>query len=137
MKIGLYSDSAREHIAMVRSEIAMDPSGIRDFRTRIMSSGRDHHKKIARSSDFYNTSNLRDLLFHVQEHRFSIPQIGECLNELGLAFCGFENQAIIRRFQSQFGSNDALYDLAKWHSFEKQYPDTFLGMYQFWCQKIA
>jgi hypothetical protein len=32
----------------------------------------------------------RDLLFHVQEHRFSLPQIGATLEELGLDFVGFE-----------------------------------------------
>lgn len=26
-------------------------------------------------------------------------------------------------------------NLAAWHDFEVAHPDTFKGMYQFWCQK--
>ena len=43
-------------------------------------------------------STLRDLLFHVQEHRYTLPQIQICLSELGLKFCGFQNQNIIKKF---------------------------------------
>jgi hypothetical protein len=67
-------------------------------------------------------STLRDLLFHVQEHRFTIPQIDASLTQLGLVFCGFENKKV-------------LYDLEKWDTFEKENPRTFATMYQFWCQK--
>lgn len=32
-------------------------------------------KNVALLADFYSTSDLRDLLFHVQEHRTGLPQI--------------------------------------------------------------
>ena len=32
-------------------------------------------------SDFYNMSDCRDLLFHVQEHRFNLPQIKKILGD--------------------------------------------------------
>ena len=40
--------------------------------------------------DFFSTSECRDLLFHCQEHRFTLPQISAFLAESGLAFLGFE-----------------------------------------------
>ena len=81
-------------------------------------------------------SMLRDLLFHVQEHRFNIAQINDCLDELGLKFCGFEDDRILQNFLITNSYPDDLYDLSKWQTYEKANPDIFKGMYQFWCQKL-
>jgi hypothetical protein len=79
---------------------------------------------------------LRDLLFHVQEHRFTILQIKSCLSDLGLKFCGFEGDHIIDHFKL-INANDAdIYDLDKWNDYEQKNPSSFIGMYQFWCQKV-
>ena len=77
-------------------------------------------------------SEFRDLIFHVQEHRFTLPQIKSCLNELGLKFCGFEVQDIDSRFREFHGEASDICDLVLWHEFEESHPDTFKGMYQFW-----
>ena len=82
-------------------------------------------------------SELRDLLFHVQEHRFTIPQIRDCLYELGLEFCGFENDKLVQNFKLNNTGADDPHNLDKWNLYEKANPNTFGGMYQFWCQKIA
>ena len=53
----------------------------------------DHGRRfqnVAASGDFFSTSGCRDLLFHVQEHRFTIPQIAAFLAENDLAFVGFD-----------------------------------------------
>ncbi|MEO9874688.1 MAG: tetratricopeptide repeat protein [Anderseniella sp.] len=141
MMIALYSELARQHIVKMRNEISVSNIGfsnsaMRSFRQDVINSDQDHHKKILSSSDFYSLSTLRDLLFHVQEHRFTIPQIQTCLTELGLAFCGFEKHRIINAFKSQHPDDDALYDLGKWNAFEQDNPRTFEGMFQFWCQKV-
>ena len=102
----------------------------------IIKSDKDHHKLIKSGGDFYNLSNLRDLLFHVQEHRFTIPQIKECLYELGLKFCGFEEKQVVSHFQQINKAKDDTYDLDKWEAYEEANPRAFAGMYQFWCQKI-
>ena len=86
--------------------------------------------------DFYSTSELRDLIFHVREHRFTIPKIIKALDELKLVFCGFENEKINKIFKSIYTGDDKLYDLNIWNEFEHDYPETFVEMYQFWCQKI-
>ena len=82
-------------------------------------------------------SELRDLIFHVQEHRFTIPQIKDCLDKLGLRFCGFNTKGLIEQFCKSNTAEWDLYDLDKWQTFEVSNPNSFAGMYQFWCQKIT
>tara|TARA_B110000503_G_scaffold86579_1_gene131737 strand:+ start:1943 stop:4396 length:2454 start_codon:yes stop_codon:yes gene_type:complete len=141
MKIGLYSELARQHIVKMRQEIKQSDLGTNDiamqsFRNEVIKSKASHHQLITSSPDFYSMSSLRDLLFHVQEHQFTIPQIKQCLAELGLKFCGFEADKALQNFRlTHVGENDP-YDLDKWNTFEQAYPDAFAGMYQFWCQKV-
>ena len=142
MKIGLYSELARQKHAEIRAEIYKSnvkhtEKEMKSFRKDVISSDRKHHMEIKLRQDFYSLSNFRDLLFHVQEHRFTIRQLKQCLEELGLKFCGFENDSIIQKFRvSNTGSND-VYDLDKWQSYEDANPQTFGSMYQFWCQKVG
>lgn len=96
-------------------------------------------RDLARWPDFYTTSELQDLLFHVQEHRFDLLQIKSVLAELKLQFAGFEfpDNRIKDRFRSARSHAEAIYDLEEWHRFELENPKTFSGMYQFWAQKIG
>jgi len=141
MRIGLYSELARQHIAVVRKEIILlrvetSESEIREFRRSLAESNDKNHQLLTTSGDFFNLSALRDLIFHVQEHRFTFPQIKKCLDELGLKFCGFENKDIISIFRKLHGEEADIYDLALWHQCEKSNPRAFAAMYQFWCQKL-
>lgn len=142
MKIALYSEIARQDIVRLRAEIAeagigASPDAMRDFRARLMAMPDLADSVFARSSDFYSLSAFRDLVFHVQEHRFTIPSIASALDRLGLAFCGFEmaGQHSLAAFRARHPQGDALLDLDLWHAFETDHPMTFAGMYQFWCQK--
>ena len=142
LMIGLYSELARQDILKVLGEISQrginsNPLEMISFRNELIRSKEAHHRKLFLRNDFYTLSEFRDLLFHVQEHRFTIPQIQECLSELKLTFCGFHEPPILRRFKSEFREPDAAYDLSKWEAFEHQNPDVFTGMYQFWCQKTS
>ena len=141
MKIGLYSELARRHIAMTREEISLQEVGtseadIRQFRQSLIESHHEHHKSVTISLDFFSLSTFRDLVFHVQEHRFTIPQIQDCLDQLGLKFCGFESQSIVNKFKRSFGEESDTCDLSLWHQYEESQQSTFAGMYQFWCQKL-
>ena len=144
MRIGLYSETARQHIVKIREEIEashkqIDAKMIRSERNKISSSSKVHHTEIAKSTDFYSLSAIRDLLFHVQEHRFTLLQVADCLNELGLKFCGFENSFIVNQFNefAKGSKNKSMYNLESWHEFEEKHPSTFKGMYQFWCEKVS
>ena len=141
MRIGLYSELARKHIARIRKEISHAGIGsseeeMKSFRNKTIKSTKDHHRLIIESTDFYSMSTLRDLLFHVQEHRFTIRQLQDYLAKLGLKFCGFETKEIVSHFQQTNTEKGDLYDLNKWQAYEESNPRTFGGMYQFWCQKV-
>ena len=140
INIGLYSKTARNHIQNIKKDIIKESistkSEIRKIRNLLIKSERFDHEKIIKDSDFFSLSSVRDLLFHVQEHNFSLPKIKACLDELGLVFCGFSNKDIVNSFVLVNPDFNDLYDLTKWHDYEKQFPNIFYGMYQFWCQKL-
>ncbi|MDC3129173.1 hypothetical protein OA846_06680, partial [Paracoccaceae bacterium] len=116
--------------------ISSSDATMTSFRSTMIISNQNHHKQILDSGDFYSLSTLRDLLFHVQEHRFTIRQLKHCICDLGLKFCGFEGKKIVSHFKQTNIYKDNVYDLDKWQSYEKANPQAFAGMYQFWCQKI-
>ncbi len=141
MKIGLYSELARHNIAQIREEIAAEgistsEAEIRQFRQSLVESRLAHHQRMTDFDDFFSFSMFRDLVFHVQEHCFTLPQIKGCLSELGLKFCGFESAEAVTRFKKFHGEESDTCDLMLWHDFEQSNSRTFEGMYQFWCQKV-
>ena len=141
MKIGLYSELARQHIKIIKKELNLRDFKVTDkeisnFRDTIVRSDKDNQKLITKSSDFYSMSMLRDLLFHVQEHSFTIPLIKTYLDKLGLKFCGFESHDVVSHFKKTSTSKEGLYDLDKWQEYEEANPTAFAEMYQFWCQKV-
>lgn len=147
LKIALYSQIARRSVTTVRAQIKdknypTTGDGIRDCRRELANAPRNESLDlfgILKSSDFYSMSGCRDLLFHVKEHQFNIPQIEDILSELGLEFLGFEiaDQKVFRKFRTDYPKYESLASLNSWHHFELANPDTFGGMYQFWCRKKA
>ena len=144
MRIGLYSEIARQHIVEIREFIAKkgyenSPEGIRQCRYEIinMHTGSGSRiQQIINSPDFYSLSDCRDLLFHVQEHRFTLPKIANALEKLGLTFIGFDcSTQIQNQFKARYSNNEDLASLPLWHQFEQDNPNTFFNMYQFWVQK--
>ena len=120
-----------------KAGIGSSDAAMKSLRATVMASDLKHHKRILNFSDFYSLSELKDLLFHVQEHRFTIPQIQDCLSKLGLKFCGFESDKIVSHFKQTNTGADDPYELDKWQAYEEANPSAFAGMYQFWCQKVA
>ena len=141
IKIGLYSELARHHIKEVRKEITLQKVGtsdveIRELRRSLAESDDKNHQLLTEWGDFFSLSMFRDLILHVQEHRFTLPQIKKCLDELGLKFCGFDNNDTISNFRKLYGNETDIYNLELWHQYEKSNPRAFTSMYQFWCQKL-
>jgi hypothetical protein len=142
MRLGLYSALARRHVVAARGFIdegAYPPTveGIRRCRQDILAQDDAAPvRKVTRSPDFYSTSACRDLLFHVQEHRLTIPEIAGFLEHNDLAFLGFDvGPLTIDKYASRFPGDPAMVDLDLWHAFEAENPTTFAGMYNFWVQK--
>jgi hypothetical protein len=115
------------------------PEDIRQCREAIMAADDGSLlKSLVRADDFFSTSEFRDMLFHVQEHRITLPEIKSFLVENKLEFAGFNlDQAARRQFSARFPGPAALLDLDRWHRHELEVPNTFLGMYQFSVRKPA
>ena len=142
MRVSLYSLPARQLINAARELVAKhdlttDPDSIRAFRDMILRLPDDHPLgRLAGYADFFGLSECRDLLFHVQEVQFTIPDLVHCFASLGLDFLGFEGvrEAHVAAYREMFPGDPAGRDLVCWERFEAEYPDCFTGMYQFWCQ---
>jgi tetratricopeptide (TPR) repeat protein/SAM-dependent methyltransferase len=140
MKIALYSEKARSSVRAARQFIRSmnfppTPDGIRHCR-HVIAALPDGHpaRKIMTFTDFFTVGEFRDLAMHVQEHQFTLSHIAECLDQLGLQFLGLEcAETTRRRFKEMFPDRDADINLEAWDQFENVYPETFRGMYPFWC----
>jgi tetratricopeptide (TPR) repeat protein/2-polyprenyl-3-methyl-5-hydroxy-6-metoxy-1,4-benzoquinol methylase len=142
LRLGLYSEIARANIVAVRGHIAergyqSTADDIRRCRQDLLTfpEGTPQHY-VTQSPDFFATSACRDLLFHVQEHRLTLPQIKSLLADLRLDFLGFEHDPFVfEHYRRRFPADHALTDLDCWHVFETENPRTFGIMYNFWAQK--
>ena len=140
IKLGLYSDIARQEIVKARQLIRIlgfnsTPAGIRCFRAKVLSGEFKELSNLPQcEKDFYSLSTCRDLCFHVQEHRFTTASLQNLLNTNGLIFCGFMlPEAIRATYQQQFPADTDMTSLANWGEFERQHQHIFRSMYQFWA----
>jgi tetratricopeptide (TPR) repeat protein/SAM-dependent methyltransferase len=141
MQLGLYSEAARRNVVAARALIAERgyrpvADDIRRCRQEIIASADPLLNSLTNTGDFFTTNECRDLLFHVQEHRITLPQIKAFLAENGVQFTGFILDALtLHRFARRFAEPAAATDLDRWHDFETEAPETFARMYQFWVRK--
>ncbi|MEZ0225057.1 MAG: class I SAM-dependent methyltransferase, partial [Alphaproteobacteria bacterium] len=142
MRISLYSETARRNIVRAHDIIrkggyAATTEGMKTFRQdspRLLPWEVFHD--IARIEDYYQLAMYRDMLFHVQEHRFDLLKIGEVMAGLSLKFLRMSvSPGLMAQFRAAYPDDPEGKDLGNWHDFEKKNPDAFICMYQFWCQK--
>jgi Flp pilus assembly protein TadD/SAM-dependent methyltransferase len=142
MLVGLYSRFARRDIALARDFIAQRGYGptaddIRRCRQELLALDDDAPvKNVTKFWDFYTISTCRDLLFHVQERQFAIPEIKAFLARNGLTFIGFVvDPAVQQHYRVRFPHDATMTDLDCWSALEAESPLIFTNMYQFWVQK--
>jgi SAM-dependent methyltransferase/tetratricopeptide (TPR) repeat protein len=142
MLVGLYSVSARKAINVARAFVTErgyrpTPDDIRACRQALIA-----HEALRRElgsiHDFFTMSDCRDMLFHVMEHQFTIPQIKAFIVEQRLSFLGFDIEPDnLATFQQQFPDPAALVDLDCWERFEAANPRAFIQTYLFYVQSPA
>ncbi len=139
MHVALYSELARRDVVAARAFIAErgyqpTPQDMRRCRQDLLGSPA---RAVARFNDYFSMSECRDLLFHVQESRTTIPAIKAFLAEQKLSFIGMEMATPVHaHYRRVFAENGwSSTDLDRWHDIETKFPDTFSGMYQLWLQK--
>lgn len=137
MLICLYSTKAREDIKAVRDyiaqkKIAPTADNIRVLRAEIIDTPDHPLKRILHSHDFYTLSEARDLVFHIQETTYSLLEIREIADRLGLEFVRFKapDSEAMQAYGLSYPADTGMNNLDNWHEFEQQNPLIFSGMYK-------
>jgi uncharacterized protein YbjT (DUF2867 family) len=146
LKIGLYSERARSAVNAVRRtiqarQLAPTDAAIRAIRQEVLVADRNSAMAaLLRWRDLFTMSECRDLLFHVQEHQFRLPQIAEMLRVEQLTVLGLSKDLpadAVRAYEQLAPDDDVMADLATWDAVEAKLPAAFEGMYVIWCQTQA
>ena len=144
LMLGLYSEIARKGVVISRDLIAQKgyPStldGIRDCRQDLFTSPEQQvlENVISAGAAFWTTSEVRDLIFHENEYRYTLPEIADMIKLRGLEFLGFTHQLSSEKYRylSEFPDDPNGLNLENWHLYEQKYPRTFANMYHFWVRK--
>lgn len=142
MRLGLYSETGRRSVVAARALIAQrgysaTAQDIRLCRQEVISAADSPLlAPLLAYRDFYGISECRDLIFHVQEHRFTLPQIGHALASLGLDLLGFcVSRELTRSYGERYPDDYAKANIDHWHELETDNPGAFASMYHFWVQK--
>ena len=137
MRIALYSAHARKVITEIRSQFDKEHMNttiecMRSFRQEIIKDEAHSNRKLVHWNDFFTASMFRDLVFHENEHCFTIPEIRECLDKLGLKLIGLTgiNQELTEKYRSLYPDDPQGVNLDNWAIFEEENPTTFSGMYK-------
>jgi len=139
----LYSRRARAHINAARELVRArglppTPESIRSLRQEVLRAPPDSPLRgLLRSRDFFSTSECRDLLFHVQEHQFDLPQVVAMLEAAGLEVLGVSKsmeRAALLAYRGLFPEDRARTDPLRWHAVEERHPSVFANMYAVWSR---
>jgi len=137
MKIALYSRLAHRHI--LKAQAVAKAHGYTDIKVFRKASPMlldpETRQSLFMLGDCYHLNMYKDMLFHVQDHVFSIQDIAAMLQTLKLKFNGFQlNTTVNENYSKQYRYDLNQTDLDNWNDFEIKNPDTFRSMYMFWCQ---
>jgi SAM-dependent methyltransferase len=146
LKIALYSTLARAAFTEARvwarrEGFPATPQGIRDFRAAVLErpDGNPMKRRLTESYDFYSVSTCRDLVFHVEEHSFALPELATIFVELGLSVVRVEARGPhdLEAYKARFPADGAATNLANWDVFERENPTLFSRMYVLWLCRTA
>lgn len=141
IKIALYSTAARRFIRQSRALIVEKGwtatlEDMRAYRRYIfdLPDSDPLRQRMTAAPDFYTLSTLRDLVFHVQEHTFSLPQIQAIADDLKLNTVRVDvtRSQDMTAYRATFPDDPACADLGNWNKLEDRDPDMFAGMYSIW-----
>jgi SAM-dependent methyltransferase len=141
LKIALYSTLARAAFNEARDwarreGFAPTLQGIRDFRAAILARPDSDpiRQRLTESYDFYSISQCRDLVFHVEEHTFALPDLAGIFREHGLSVLQVEARGPrdLEAYRARFPTDSGAADLANWDVLERETPTMFSRMYVLW-----
>jgi len=146
MKVGVYSARARAHARIDEARAYLERRGfgssdeaVRQARQELADRFRGYPEAgFLTVRDFFSMQECRDLLFLAHEHLFTLPEVKDILQDLELAFLGFEHTDPRTRaaFLLEHPENGAERDLDAWHDFETRNPGTFRDLYRLWARAV-
>ena len=137
LKVAVYTESGRRGVVAAIDlreayQLAPTPEGIRTLRQIVAAQPEGHPaREILGYADFYSLSGVRDLVFHVMEHRYTLPSFAALADRAGL--CIRQILAPVgwrERFLARFPQPGAAGDAEAWHRFEQENPGCFGSMYR-------
>ncbi len=141
LRLGFYREAAqtmlrhaREHL--LQAGMLEDDGDLRQARQSLLALPDDAPAKaVARGLDFFDLSGLRGLLKQAEARAFTLSEVGDLLNQAGLAFLGFElpDRRIYAAFRQRHPDPQASQDLSLWAAFEAEQPQIFMQAYQLWA----
>jgi len=142
MRVSLYSRSARRNISLAQNSVLSReyPNTVAGMKQcRREAAGVlpvNVYNALTSTEDYFKLPQFREMLFPALEHQLTLPGIKDMLHRLGLNFVKMNTSIeVMLRFQKMFPDDPQGSNIDNWHAFEEKYPNTFISMYQFWCQK--
>lgn len=142
MSISLYSKIARDKVLNPASDYIKEKGytssldDIRQFRQDILSLPIDDPRRLCtHSGDFFNLAECNDLLFHIQEHRYTLPLIQEMADRHGLSPYMVNLSPPRKRDFAEMFPEGSLADLALMDKYERENPEAFIEMYKVYFER--
>jgi SAM-dependent methyltransferase/tetratricopeptide (TPR) repeat protein len=144
LSLSLYSQIARDTrlgpaSAYIREKgYTSSDDDIRQFRHDILTlPSDDPRKKCAALGDFYSLSECNDLLFHVQEHRYTFLQVKALAEKFSLDLIHVSlNPDSLKLYNDMFPDANGAFDFERLDRFEQENPLAFMQMYKlYFCRK--
>lgn len=143
MRLAFYSKLGRRVIIKARdiiskNNISNDIESIKNFRRNAGKYFSNAEiSNLAKFRDYYFLSEYRDLIFHVMEHCYDLPEMESMLAKENLEFLSFHfsDENAFEQYSKMFPQDTRRTNLQNWNKFEIANPDTFYRMYQFWVRK--
>ena len=142
MSLSLYSKYARD-LALNPASNYIKEKGytsslddIRQFRQDVMKMSPDDPRTLCtQAGDFFNLAECNDLLFHIQEHRYTFPLIKEMADRHGLEAYNVSLSTHKKQVFAEMFPDSPLSDLDKMDKYEQAHPEAFAEMYKVYFQR--
>lgn len=142
LNLAVYTESGRAAviagIALRKSlHLSSDAADIRRFRCIVRSLPNGTlARELIKVGDFYSISECRDLVFHVQEHRFTLPSLSVLIKDAGFKvkkLCAGRTACAL--FRREFPNRNPDTDLNAWAEVEERHTALFGSMYNLILEK--
>ncbi|MFA7276646.1 MAG: methyltransferase domain-containing protein [Pseudobdellovibrionaceae bacterium] len=144
LSLSLYSKAARDYMLnpaldYIRTHgYGTSDDDLRKFRREvILLKDNKPVQRCMKANDFFSLSECNDLLFHVQEHRYTAPMIWDMAHRHGLTPMRVQMPPDkLRDFNTLFPGESPL-DPQRLERFEEEFPQAFLEMYHIYFKRTG